>query len=59
MKLRHLGWARIGAMAAGFLLAAAALPASLLAQAPAPAPARAQQQEPNILFIMGDSAPKA
>ena len=59
MQLRHLGWTRIGAMAAGFLLAAAALPASVLAQAPAPGQAQPQQQKPNILFIMGDSTPKA
>jgi arylsulfatase A-like enzyme len=37
---------RLGAMAAGFLLAAAALVSPALAQAPAP--------KPNILFIMGD-----
>ena len=46
MKARHLRWVSLGAMAAGFLLAAAALLGPAWAQAPAP--------KPNILFIMGD-----
>src|SRR5437016_6646758 len=46
MKARHLAWMRLGAMAAGFLLAAAALLGPAAAQAPA--------AKPNILFIMGD-----
>src|SRR5712671_5299349 len=44
MKVRHLTWPRRGALAAGLLLAAAAVPS----------PAQAQQQTPNILVIMGD-----
>src|SRR6266481_2115917 len=44
MKARHLKWVRLGAMAAGFLLAASALLG----------PAQAQQQKPNIIVIMGD-----
>ena len=46
MKPRHLRWVRLGAMAAGLLLAASALLSHAQAQAPA--------QKPNILFIMGD-----
>src|SRR5271163_3529576 len=47
MKPRHLGWPSLGAMAAGFMQAAAlALVSPALAQAPA--------QKPNIVFIMGD-----
>jgi len=38
MKQRHLGWVRLGAMAAGFLLAAAALLNPAQAQAPAAKP---------------------
>src|SRR5499433_1807551 len=44
MMVRHLRWPRLGAFAAGLLLAAAAVPC----------PAQAQQQKPNILVIMGD-----
>src|SRR5438552_3484370 len=44
MKVRHLTRPRLGAFAAGLLLAAAAVPS----------PAQAQQQKPNILVIMGD-----
>jgi arylsulfatase A-like enzyme len=46
MKARHLRRVRLGAMAAGFLLAASALLGPAQAQAPA--------AKPNILFIMGD-----
>jgi arylsulfatase A-like enzyme len=46
MKARHLRWVRLGAMAAGFLLAASAALCPARAQAPA--------AKPNILFIMGD-----
>jgi arylsulfatase A-like enzyme len=46
MMARHLKWVRLGAMAAGFLLAAAALLGPAGAEAPA--------AKPNILFIMGD-----
>ena len=46
MKARHLRWVRLGAVAAGLLLAAAALPSPVQAQAPAP--------KPNIMFIMSD-----
>ena len=46
MKARHLRRVSLGAMAAGFLLAAAALLGPAWAQAPA--------TKPNILFIMGD-----
>jgi hypothetical protein len=46
MTARHLRWVRLGAMAAGFLLAASALLSRAQAQAPA--------AKPNILFIMGD-----
>jgi arylsulfatase A-like enzyme len=46
MTARHLRWVRLGAMAAGFLLAASALLSPAQAQAPA--------AKPNILFIMGD-----
>ena len=46
MKARHLRWVRLGAMAAGFLLAASAVLGPAQAQAPA--------AKPNILFIMGD-----
>jgi hypothetical protein len=46
MMARHLRWVRLGAMAAGFLLAASALLSQGHAQAPAP--------KPSILFIMGD-----
>src|ERR1700730_14433754 len=44
MKVRHITCPRLGAFAAGLLLAAAAIPCS----------AQAQQQKPNILVIMGD-----
>src|SRR5260370_38187821 len=43
---RYVRWVRLGAMAAGFLLTAAALLGPAGAQAPA--------AKPNILFIMGD-----
>ena len=46
MKQRHLGWVRLGALAAGFLLAASTFLGPAHAQAPA--------AKPNILFIMGD-----
>jgi arylsulfatase A-like enzyme len=46
MKATHLRWVRLGAMAAGFLLAASALLGPVQAQEPA--------AKPNILFIMGD-----
>jgi len=46
MKARHLGWIRLGAMVAGFMLAAAALLGPAAAQAPA--------AKPNIMFIIGD-----
>src|SRR5262244_2730656 len=46
MTARHLRWVRLGPMAVGFLLAAAALLSPAQAQAPA--------AKPNILFIMGD-----
>ena len=47
MKVRHLTWPRLGAFAAGLLLAAVAgLVSSARAQAPA--------QKPNIIVIMGD-----
>src|SRR5512133_2581754 len=45
MKPRHLKWVMLGAMAAGFLLAAVSALVT---------PAQAQQQKPNILVIMGD-----
>jgi arylsulfatase A-like enzyme len=49
MKVRHLTWPRLGAFAAGFLLAASpGLVSPALAQAPAPT------QKPNIIVIMGD-----
>ena len=44
MKARYFGWVRLGAMAGGLLLAAAALLS----------PAQAPAQKPNILVIMGD-----
>ena len=48
MKARHLGWARLRAVAAGLLLLAApALVSPTLAQAPS-------AQKPNVLFIMAD-----
>jgi arylsulfatase A-like enzyme len=47
MKFRHLTWPRLGAFAAGLLLAA--VPGLL-----SPAQAQAPSQKPNILFIMGD-----
>ncbi len=40
MKARRLRWVRLGAMAAGFMLAAAALLGPALAQAPAAKPLR-------------------
>jgi hypothetical protein len=43
MKVRHLTWPRLGALASGLLLALAV-----------PALGQAQQQKPNILVIMGD-----
>jgi hypothetical protein len=46
MMARHLTWVRLGAMAAGFLLAASALLGPAGAQAPA--------AKPNILLITGD-----
>jgi len=46
MKQRHLRWARLGAIAAGFSVAVAACLSPGWAQTPA--------QKPNILFIMGD-----
>jgi arylsulfatase A-like enzyme len=47
MKVRHLTWPRLGAFAAGLLLAAVPeLVSSAQAQAPA--------QKPNIVVIMGD-----
>lgn len=46
MKQRPFRWVRLGAMAAGFLLAAFAVLSPAGAQAPA--------AKPNILFIMGD-----
>jgi arylsulfatase A-like enzyme len=45
MKARHLKWSRLGAMAIGFLLAAALL---------SPALAQAPQQKPNIMLIVAD-----
>src|SRR5437660_523561 len=44
MGVRHLKWPRLGVLAAGLLLATAAVPS----------PAPAQQQKPNIVVIMGD-----
>src|SRR5262249_47306602 len=44
MKVQDLTWRRLGAFAAGLLLAAAAVWS----------PAQAQQQKPNIIVIMGD-----
>ena len=46
MKPRHFRWSRLGALAAGFLLAASALLSPAQAQAPA--------AKPNIMFIMAD-----
>src|SRR5271163_49125 len=45
MKARHFGWMNLGAMAMGFLLAAALL---------SPALAQAPQQKPNIMLIVAD-----
>src|SRR6202040_413358 len=47
MKVRGLTWLRLGAFAAGLLLAA--MPGLV-----SPAQAQAPAQKPNILFIMGD-----
>jgi hypothetical protein len=47
MKVRHLTWPRLGAFAAGLLLAA--VPGLV-----SPAQAQAPAQKPNIMFIMGD-----
>ena len=47
MTVRHLTWPRLGAFAAGLLLAA--MPGLV-----SPAQAQAPAQKPNIMFIMGD-----
>jgi len=44
MNARHLTWPRLGAFAAGSLLAAAAVMS----------PAQAQQKRPNIVMLMTD-----
>jgi hypothetical protein len=44
MTVRHLAWPRLGAFAAGSLLAAAAVMS----------PAQAQQKRPNIVMLMTD-----
>jgi arylsulfatase len=44
MNARHLTWPRLGAFAAGSLLAAAAVMS----------PAQAQQKRPNIVMLMND-----
>ena len=44
MNARHLKWARLGAVAAGLLPAAAVVPN----------PAQAQEQKPNIVMLMTD-----
>ncbi len=51
MKFRHLTSPRLGAFAAGSLLAAAAVLSPALAQAPAQQP---PARKPNIMFIMAD-----
>ena len=47
MKVRHLTWPRLGAFAAGLLLAAAPVLVSS-------AQAQAQQTKPNIMLIVAD-----